>query len=1157
MHCPSCNAECKIGTKFCPECGTALALRCPSCNAEYKPGAKFCGECGTALAKTAVPTHAVAPTALVPTSAPPPASPAPTLAPLSAPTSGERRQLTVMFCDVVNSTGLSENLDPEELRDFMHLFHETADKVIHRFDGLIAKYLGDGLLVHFGYPNAHEDDAQRAVRAGLGILEALKFSHFKTAAGRTIPIDIRIGIHTGLVVIDEIGAESQRKMDIVGETPNIAARLQSLAEPNTLIVSANTYHLIAGFFEEEYLGPQAIKGLSAQLEVYRILHESSARTRLQVRTSVGGLTPMVGRDAEIARLKDLWTNVVEGQGQTVLICGEAGIGKSRITDALKVHVAKEQDAWLTETECSPYHQNTAFHPVSQLMERTVLQFSGEDTIPMRYAKLEGFLAQYGYDVQETVPLLAPIVSLPPDPKYKPIDPLALTTRQKTMELLLNLLLRRASIQPLLYIIEDLHWADPSTLDLLGMIIAQTPGTRMMTYMTFRPEFKPPWVGEQNVQLMMLNKLGQGHTREMVTFLVENKKIPEAVAIQILNKTDGVPLFIEELTKAVLETGQLVQVGDHYETEGKVEEIAIPATLKDSLMARLDRLSTSKLVAQIAATIGREFSYQLLLAVSHLDDRVLQHELGQLTASGLIFQRGLPPNATYIFKHALIQDAAYDSLLKSRRQEIHRQINFIIKRDFPEVYTNQPETLAIHYAEGGMPAESVAEWLRAGQQATARFASQEAITDYSRALELLNTLPEDSPSRAYELPLNLLLGISLLMTKGYSAPEAGAALSRARELARNVPNAPEIPIILWSVWAFYVVRAEHDHSFALASELWKTGEERKDDVTLLEASFTLGLEHFLRKGDFKQAQTELNRVLDRYHVEKNSAPITGYLQDVLATSLSWAGWTEFILGNPRGAMEILERNLRHHRSLGHPYSSAYAGSCMASQAVLMEDIALAEEYGNESQKVAIERGYPFFLGMSFYVLGWAKGRQGNYEESMALFNQGFAIWNAMGAMIWRTLAYSWKAETQIFYNDFSGARETIDMAYAEIEKYNERHALSPIKRLEGDVILGLAAKNPVPDASGLSSQARAEELYREAIAIARTQSAKSFELPALMRLYDLLKGTPKGSDVLAQLTAVYESYSDGHDLPLLKRAKAMLDGAGVRTNGIMKEAAMVS
>ena len=868
-----------------------------------------------------------------------------------------------MFCDVVNSMALAEAVDPEELRDIMRLYHEVLlQKVIKRFDGYIAKYLGDGMLVHFGYPVAHEDDAQRAVRAGLGMLEAVKFADFRGSKGLPVPIEIRIGIHTGLVVIDEIGSDAGTKNGHHRqETPNIAARLMSLAEPNALVVSANTYRLVAGFFEEKDLGPQVVRGISQPIEVYRILHESTARTRLEAR-GLDGLTPLIGREPEMGRLHALWNSVVEGEGQVVLVSGEGGIGKSRITGALKLHIAKEHNAWLTETECSPYHQNTAFHPsLRSLLQRTVLAFQPEDSPETRYAKLEGFLVQNGFDLTENVPLLAPILSLPANAKYQPLDPLAMSTRQRTLTLLLNLLMLRANVQPTLFILEDLHWADPSTLELAGMIIQQAPSARLMAFLTFRPEFKPPWTALPNVQLMTLNRLAQSQTREMVDFLVNHKKIPEQVAEQILRKTDGVPLFIEELTKTVLEGDNFVLVGgDRYEVEGKMEEFEIPATLKDSLTARLDRLSTSKIIAQTAATIGREFSHSLLAAVVELEEPVLKYELTQLTDAGLIFQRGLGSNATYIFKHALVQDAAYESQLKSRRQEMHRKINEVIVKGFPAIVESQPETLAIHYTEAGMIPEAIAEWLRAGQQADKRYAAQEAIGDYQRGLDLLATLPKDSPARAYELPLQLFQGIALLMSRGYSAPEVGGPLSRARELCALAPNAPQLPIILWLLWAYYVVRADHKESYPLAEEQWRVAQDRNEEGLIIEASFPLGFEYFLRFGEFRRSAAEMHRVREMYIVEKHSAPVTGYVQDVLACALSWEGWAEFILGHPGNARAIMHQNMEHHRALGHPYSSAYAGVCLGALAVLMEDVERAEAFGTEAMKVSIDNGYPFFL-----------------------------------------------------------------------------------------------------------------------------------------------------------------------------------------------------
>jgi hypothetical protein len=987
------------------------------------------------------------------------------------------------------------------------------------------------------------------------MLEAVKFADFRGSKGRPVPIEIRIGIHTGLVVIDEIGAEAEKKMDIIGETPNIAARLMSLAEPNSLVVSASTYRLVSGFFEEEDLGPQVVRGISQPIEVYRILHESTARTRLEAR-GLEGLTPLIGRDSEMGRLQTLWNSVVEGEGQTVLVSGEAGIGKSRITGALKLHIAKEHNAWLTETECSPYHQNTAFYPISQLLQRTVLAFQPEDSAETRYGKLEGFLVQNGFDLAENVPLLSPILSLPPNPKYQPLDPLAMSTRQKTLALLLNLLMNRASVQPTLFILEDLHWADPSTLELAGMVIQQAPTARLMAFLTFRPEFKPasstmhPWTAWPNVQLMNLNRLGQGQTREMVDFLVNHKKIPEQVAEQILRKTDGVPLFIEELTKTLLEGDNFVLVGnDRYEVEGKMEEFEIPATLKDSLMARLDRLSTSKIIAQTAATIGREFSHSLLAAVVELEEPVLRHELTQLADAGLIFQRGLPPNATYIFKHALVQDAAYESQLKSRRQEMHRKINAVITKGFPEIVESQPETLAIHYAEAGMIPEAIAEWLRAGQQASGRSALAEAIVDYERGIALLATLPAASPARAYELPLQLSLGIALLMTRGYSAPEVAGPLSRARELCAAVPDAPQLPLILWSLWAYYLVRADHKESLPLAKELSQLAAARNDSGQVIEASFTLNVEYFVTAGGFRRSAEETKIVQDLYRIEKNACTVTGYVQDPLVCSLSWGAWAEWILGHPAEARALADQNIRHQEALGHPYSTAYGAICLGSLAVLMEDEAWAESVGNQGLKITSERGYPFLMAIAMATLGWVKGRNGGtLAESMQLFDQAIAIFNAMGSIFWRTLPYSWKIETHILHRDYAGARAQLNIAYEEAERIGEPFMLPVLKRLEADILLGEAKMSATTAVqAGLSPDVAAEELYREAITLARSFQAKAFELSALLRLHDLLQDSHKGkvddrsSRVLEEIRGVYESYTDGFDLPLLVRTKKVLDG----------------
>lgn len=732
-------------------------MNCPYCNALLTNNPKFCPECGTRLA------------------------PAESESAVRSSTHAERRQLTMLFCDVVASTALSAMMDPEDLRDIMRQYHSICDKVIQRFEGHISKYLGDGLLVEFGYPIAHEDDAQRAVRAGLGMLEALRYSTFKTSSGQQITIDIRIGVHTGLVLIDEIGAALDRTTDILGETPGIAARLQEAADPNSLVISGTTEKLVAGFFEIERTGRVLDATAPHSVEIYKVLHESAARSRFEA-SRVAGMMELIGRSREMATLEEAWQDAQAGRGRIIFVSGEAGIGKSRLTLAMKELVAGQANAWLIETQCSPYYQNTAYYPIADLFERTILRFDSNDNDATRLAKLEGYLAQNGLDLEEHVPLMQPLLSLPPDPRYRAPDPLSKTTKQRTVDLLLKLLLQRASAQPVLFVAEDLHWADPSTVELLGTVIERIPDSHILAILTYRPEFYAPWVSTED--LLLLGRLPQEETRAMVEHLVRQKQLPVEIAEQILAKTDGIPLFVEELTRTILESGSLVEKKDRFELVGALANVSVPTTLKDSLMARLDRLGSSKRVAQVASVLGREFNYPLLETIYPGDKDSLQTELTQLVASGLVFQNGHSRDAIFTFKHALVQDAAYDSLLKSERQAYHLATASALRDRFHEIYVAQPGLVAQHFTASGDYAGAVPEWLRAGQQADARSANKEAGIHYLKGIELIETLPSDAPARGYELPLQLSYGMSQIMLRGYSVPEVAVAISRARELCPN-------------------------------------------------------------------------------------------------------------------------------------------------------------------------------------------------------------------------------------------------------------------------------------------------------------------------------------------------------------------------------------
>ena len=651
----------------------------------------------------------------------------PVVPPRAAPAAldAERRQLTVMFCDLVDSTPLSRRLDPEDYRAVVQAYQAACAEVIQRFDGHIAQYLGDGLLVYFGYPLAHEDDAQRAVRAGLGAIAAVEALNPHLERDKGVRLAIRVGIHTGLVVVGEIGAAGRHEQLALGETPNVAARLQGLPMPNTVAISAESYHLVQGYFVCDDLGAHTFKGVETPLQVYRIVEESGAQSRLDV-ASHRGLTPLVGREAEVTLLLDHWAQVTESLGQVVLLSGEGGIGKSRLVQVLKDHVGNAPHARF-ECRCSPYHTNSAFYPVIDLWQR-VLRFATGEAPADKLHKLEQMLAQYRLPLAETVPLFAALLSLPlPDGRYPPLALTPQRQKQKTLEALLALLVERAAQEPVLFIVEDLHWVDPSTLEFLSLLVDQGPTARICALCTFRPQFTPPWSPRAHIAQLTLTRLRRLQLERMITAVAGGKALPAAVVQQIVTKSDGVPLFVEEMTKLVLASGLLREHEDHYELTGPLPPLAIPATLQDALMARLDQLASAKAVAQLGATLGREFAYELLRAVSPMDELELWRGLVQLVQAEVLYQRGALPQATYLFKHVLLQDAAYQSLLKSTRQQYHQRIAQVLEAQFPETVATQPELLAHHSTEAGLAELAVGYWLQASERSNARSAFMEAIT----------------------------------------------------------------------------------------------------------------------------------------------------------------------------------------------------------------------------------------------------------------------------------------------------------------------------------------------------------------------------------------------------------------------------------------------
>ena len=726
-------------------------------------------------------------------------------APQAESLSAERRQLTVMFCDLADSTALASQLDPEDLREVVRAYQQTCAAVIQHFDGHIAQYLGDGLLVYFGYPQAHEDDALRAVHAGLEIVEAMRALNTRLQQERGIQLALRLGVHTGPVVVGEMGGGARHEQLALGETPNLAARLQGLAALDTVVISTATLHLVQGYVECQELGVHTLKGVVAPMAVYRVIRPNVVQSRLDV-ASARGLTPFVGRESELALLLERWAQVKDGTGHVVLLNGEAGIGKSRLVQVLKDHAAGEAHTRL-ECRCSPYHQNSALYPLIDLLHRA-LRWQENEAPADRLEKLKHALGQYRLALDETVPLLAVLLSLPlPEGRYPQLTLTPQRQKQQTLEVILTLVLELAERQLVLFIVEDLHWIDPSTLEFLSLLIEQGPTVRVLTLLTYRPTFQPQWTGRAHVTPLTLTRLPVAQVEAMIARLMHGKPFPTEVLRHVVAKTDGVPLFIEELIKMLLESGLLTEADDRYALVDPLPSLAIPTTLHDSLIARLDRLAAVKVVAQMGATLGRQFSYSLLQAVSPLDELTLQHSLQQLVDAELLYRRGVPPQATYLFKPALIQDAAYQSLLKSARQQYHQRIAQVLEGRFPETAETQPELLAHHYTEAGLLRQAIPCWQRAGQHAIERSANVEAISHLTKGLELLKGLP-DTPDRApQELILQTTLGVPLATTTGFAAPEVERVYARARELCRQVGETPQLFPVLAGLWRFYLVRGE--------------------------------------------------------------------------------------------------------------------------------------------------------------------------------------------------------------------------------------------------------------------------------------------------------------------------------------------------------------
>jgi class 3 adenylate cyclase/predicted ATPase len=1015
-----------------------------------------------------------------------------------------------MFCDLVGSTELSERLGPEQFREVVIEYQRSCAEVISRFKGHVAQYLGDGILIYFGYPLAHEDDPLRAIRAGLGILDTLERLNLQLLRDRDIRLSLRLGVHTGRVVVGDIGGGVKHGQLALGETPNLAARLQEIGEPNTIVISAETKRLLHELFECRDLGMHSVKGASMPLQLFRVLRESAAQHRLE-KVGPSELTPLVGREQEIGLMLERWDQVRDGLGQVVLLNGEAGIGKSRLVMVLKERLANQPHAWL-EGRCTAFTENTPFHPVLHLLHQ-FFSWTGDSSMDMRVTKLEHALQEIGLETSNHVPILSQLYSMPLPEHYKQLKLSPQEQRERTLHTLASCLLATARDGPVVLVIEDLHWIDPSTLEFLDLLIDQLPTGRILAVLTFRPEFDAPWRRRSHLNPIHLNRLTRGQTALMVE-RIAGLEPPVALIEQLVSKTDGIPLFVEELTKMVLESGQL---------EGQPAAIPIPSTLQDSLMARLDRLGTAKHSAQLGAVLGREFTYEVIRAVSSAGEEELGEDLKRLEQAELVFRRGFPPEATYSFKHSLIQDAAYDSLLKKKRQKVHQGVAYVLEEQYPEVCEGQPELLAHHYREAGLMEKSISYYQRAGELASERSANREAITHLTKGLELLAALP-DAPERASrELALQLALGSPLIATKGMS-PEVLRAYSRAREICKETGESEELVFrATWGLWTHTNTHGKFEISQELADELLQMAERLNDPGFLLQAL------HAQWTIDFYSGSAAEGFAL--YRADDHHAHAFVYAgHDPGVCALSLGAMNLWLLGYADQARKRCLKALHLAKELAHTHSLAWGIGYPAMVYAACGDRDKAKARAEELITLSKDHGFPHWLAIGTAIQGWVLSIDEKYSEAVAEIREAIRLVHESGFHFFLTYQLAFLGEICLKAGQ---AEEGLHALNEEVDRI--RH---PGRRIYESELFRLRAEFTLMQSPDDISNAEID--LRQAIDIARHQKAKSLELRAAMSLSRLWKRQNRCDDACQLMEEIYSCFTEGSDTADLKDAKALLE-----------------
>jgi class 3 adenylate cyclase/predicted ATPase len=1038
----------------------------------------------------------------------------------SGPAEAERRQLTVMFCDLVGSTPLATRFDPEDLREIVGAYHRCVTDTVARFGGFVAKYMGDGVLIYFGYPEAHEDDAERAARAGLAVIDAV---------GRLAtqePLNVRIGVATGLVVVgDLIGAGAAQERGVIGETSNLAARLQALARPGTLVVADSTRRQIGTLFEIEDLGPQPLAGFAEPQRAWRVVGESGIVSRFEALRS--GTTPLVGRDEELDLLLRRWRQAKSGAGRVVLVSGEPGIGKSRLTAALSQHIESEPHTRLRYF-CSPHDQDSALYPFIGQLERAA-GFTRDDTATMKLDKLEvllGSRAQPG-----DLSLIAEMLSLSVGERFPPLDLSPQRKKERTLAALLRQLQALARRRPVLMIFEDLHWIDPTSRELLDLTVEKITELSVLLVATYRPEFQPPWVGQSQVTLIALNRLGRNEGATLVHRLAGNLgALPRDVVAEIVERTDGVPLFVEELTKAVVEAG----ADRGYASISAVapSSLAVPATLHASLLGHLDRLGpAARNAAQTGAVIGHNFSYELLTAAAPLAEPELKEALRRLVEAGLVLQRGLPPAAEYLFKHALVQDTAYSTLLRGPRQALHRRIGEALEQRFPDLVETRPEILAHHYGEAAIADKAIGYWHLAGKLSAAKSAAREAIAQLRRGLSLLDGLPETRERQQLELRIHVTLTAALMAGKGYANPETVAARERANRLVTET-GAVGTPLhfsVLYGLWVSTFAGGTIAAALEHAANFLSIAQSQPLHGPLLIGHRILA-HSLIYSGDYPAALAHLETAVSLYQPDEHRDDALRYGHDIGVSAFVMFSLALWHRGYPDQSARAADRALALSRQLGHAHTLAHPLRFTGMAAVFARDVATVYARSSGCVALASEHGFAHWAARGRILQGWADAQKGQATTGIARIRDGLAAAEATGTSVATPLYLTLLAEALTLAGKIEEGLAALDDALATAAASGEKGWNAEIHRLRGE----LTSRSAHPD------PAKAEGSFRTALAITREQGTRGYELRAATSLARLWREQGRRGEARDLLAPAYGSFTEGFYTADLKEAKALLD-----------------